>query len=373
MWDIFFAKWEEKKEKWDEKGFVDLFSRLGVIDIRKRLSKRRMKQVLEVLHRKWNDVHSRNLLISILLPKDIDRLSIDVRIAFVHALQQGRTSHQDELRIADIICSTYGLELNSLKNGIEHQDHHNLYNLIYHDIQDSMVREKILSHFAQEETMTDVRIISDIDDTIYANWIDEKFPKKTLYPGVLSFFHALSPLQDKLVFLTARPKDRGHFSERLTRKRLQGFGFAHPVVLVGRWHQLHSDEVILERKWSNVQAYQRLYPKSRFVFIGDSGQLDAVIAQKMYEEGTLMLGLIHQIGSDKARTHAEDFPNIRFFRTYSEAAFYAWEIGLISSVSVDNVMEQSKRDLEQIASCSDQRWQEWREARTLWQNKKEVQ
>ena len=115
--------------------------------------------------------------------------------------------------------------------------------------------------------------------------------------------------------MTARPKDRGHLSERLTRKRLQGFGFAHPVVLVGSWQHVHSDEAILERKWHNVQRYKNLYPKSRFVFIGDSGQLDVELAQRMHEEGVLELGLIHEIIPSRGLEWKEKFPNIYFFRT----------------------------------------------------------
>ena len=120
----------------------------------------------------------------------------------------------------------------------------------------NLFRDRVCAHFLEHDARDSrIRVICDIDDTVYASWKDEKFPKKTVYPGVKAFLSCLAHRPQDLVFLTARPRDRGHVSERLTRRRLLGFGFEYPIVLVGRWHQVHSDEAILERKWTNITQY----------------------------------------------------------------------------------------------------------------------
>ena len=116
-----------------------------------------------------------------------------------------------------------------------------------------------------------------------------------------------------IAFITARPKDRGGITERLTRRALTELGFPSPVVLTGRWHQLHSSKAIAERKWKNFVAYQRLYPNRRFIFFGDSGQKDAIFAQKLFTSGYLRLGLIHCIEPARSESWKEQFPNLRFF------------------------------------------------------------
>jgi hypothetical protein len=372
MLDRLMAKLEEKRDRWDERGYVDALARLSDVELHRFLSKSRLRRVLRVLHRKWKDVHSRNALIDLLLPKEIVDLDVELRVEFIHALQQGRTSHRDEVRIVEILCATSGDELLQLKEGVDHQDHHNLYNLVYHDIDSEPQRKRVLQHFIEQaDDSLQIRIISDIDDTIYANWRDEKFPKKTLYPGVRSFFSRLDSEQNKLVFLTARPKDRGHLSERLTRKRLQSFGFAHPVVLVGSWQHVHSDEAILEKKWHNIQRYKSLYPKSRFIFIGDSGQLDVELAQRMHTEGFLELGLIHDIIPYRPLQWKEQFSGVYFFKTYTEAAIYAWERGVLSKEDAEFVCNESEKELKEMGKCHVDRLQEWREAQIMLQNRQE--
>ena len=97
MLDRLMAKLEEKRERWDERGYVDALALLTDVELHRFLSNSRLRRVLRVLHRKWKDVHSRNALIDLLLPKEIAELDVELRVAFIHALQQGRTSHPDEL------------------------------------------------------------------------------------------------------------------------------------------------------------------------------------------------------------------------------------------------------------------------------------
>ncbi|MAA77748.1 MAG: hypothetical protein CL916_00695 [Deltaproteobacteria bacterium] len=366
MFDRFIKKLEERWSRWDERGYVALISRLNQTQRRHILSKNHGRKVLRVLHRKWKDAHSRNILLGLLLDVDIEQLDLELRVDFIHALQKGRTSFTDEERIVQLICSTEISDLAALKSGLELRGYHNLYDLVYHELSASH-RERLLAYFSNHDDQEGkVRVICDIDDTVYANWKDEKFPKKTVYPGVLAFISCLVQNPQDLVFLTARPKDRGHLSERLTRRRLQGFGFTDPVVLVGRWHQVHSDEVILERKWTNVQRYHHLYPYDRFIFLGDSGQLDAVLVQRMKRAGLLMWAGIHEIEPKRAPAWKQRFPEANFFHSYAQAAFFAWKQGLMTKEQFEFVCIESHKELSLMPQCPPKRWEEWNEIQKIW-------
>lgn len=365
MFDRLIKKMEERWSRWDERGYVALVSRLNQAQRRHILSKKHAKKVVQVLHRKWKDVHSRNALLGLLLDIDTSELDLELRVDLIHALQKGRTSLIDEERIVQLICSTKISELPFLKSGLELRGYHNLYDLVYHELS-AVHREQILRHFSlHDDKDGKIRVICDIDDTIYANWRDEKFPKKTVYPGVLAFLSCLVQQPQELVFLTARPKDRGHLSERLTRRRLQGFGFVDPVVLVGRWHQVHSDEVILERKWTNVQRYHQLYSYDKFIFLGDSGQLDAVLAQKMDHAGLLLWAGIHEIEPKRDPLWKQQFPRAHFFHSYTQAAYFAWKQGLLRREELDFVCAQSFKELSVMPQCPRERWEEWDEIQKI--------
>ena len=151
----------------------------------------------------------------------------------------------------------------------------------------------------------------------------------------------------------------------MTRRRLQGFGFTDPVVLVGRWHQVHSDEAILERKWKNVQDYHQLYPYDRFVFLGDSGQLDAVLVQRMHRAGLLCWAGIHEIEPKRDQSWKQQFPEAHFFHGYAQAAYFAWKQGFITKEQVEFVCIESYKALSMIQQCPPKRWEEWNEIQNL--------
>lgn len=351
---------EERWSRWDERGYVAIVSRLTQAQRRRILSKKYGRRVLKTLQRKWNDAQSRNALLAMLFDQEIQELDTDVRVDFIHALQKGRTSLMDEERIVQLICSTRSKSLENLKNGLEQRGYHNLHSLVYHELS-PLFRDRVCAHFLEHDARdSKIRVICDIDDTVYASWKDEKFPKKTVYPGVKAFLSCLAHRPQDLVFLTARPRDRGHVSERLTRRRLLGFGFEHPIVLVGRWHQVHSDEAILDRKWTNITQYHSLYPHDRFMFLGDSGQLDVVLAQKMAHSGLLCWAGIHEIEPQRSIEWKSKFPELSFFYSYTQAAILAWKQGVIDKEQALFVCEESRKELMNIPNCDKQRWEEWK-------------
>lgn len=69
----------------------------------------------------------------------------------IHRLQEGWTRRHEEREIVDIFYSVHGEELTQLKNALNRRDdHHDLEELIFGDIDDESVRERVLDHFAAQ-------------------------------------------------------------------------------------------------------------------------------------------------------------------------------------------------------------------------------
>src|SRR5262249_18710664 len=113
--------------------------------------------------------------------------------AQIDALQRGYTSARDERAIADIFLRATGIALSRGKSAVDAgEDYHTLHQLIYHDIEDAKIRAELLQHFSvHAEPSHELKVLSDIDDTFYENWLDARYPKKTVYPGVRALYHEL--------------------------------------------------------------------------------------------------------------------------------------------------------------------------------------
>jgi hypothetical protein len=63
-------------------------------------------------------------------------------------------------------------------------DHRDLQELLKHDLGDSAIRSQILKHIANDAAgrpSSGNKVLSDIDDTFYVNWVDKSYPSKTVY------------------------------------------------------------------------------------------------------------------------------------------------------------------------------------------------
>ena len=92
----------------------------------------------------------------------------DALVAEIHHLQEGWTRRHEEERLAEILTSVTGPELTELKNAINRRDdHHDLEELVFGDIDDESIRERILTHIASAASdlgRVGVKVLSDIDD-----------------------------------------------------------------------------------------------------------------------------------------------------------------------------------------------------------------
>jgi hypothetical protein len=88
-----------------------------------------------------------------------------------------------------------------------------------------------------------------------------------------------------LVFLTARPSAGGHFRrytyDLLANKCKVRTPFS---ILNGEFGSLFTDKAMANKKFLNFAEYKRLYPEYRFCFMGDSGQGDILLGERMLSD-----------------------------------------------------------------------------------------
>jgi hypothetical protein len=290
---------------------------------------------------------NRTALLDLLTADRLGDLGIPARAALASALQRGRTGRLDEQALRRIWLGTRGADVTRLKNALDGRGgYRDLHQLFYHDIDDDALREELLAHLAREAdsaagsvSSREAKILSDIDDTFYANWKDARYPKKTVYPGVLQFYAELDSgpgpepgRAGDLTFVTARPGDRLGLVEDATIKALAERGQLSANVLAGSFTRLIGNRTIAEKKLENFLEYRRLYPEYDFVFVGDSGQGDIHFGQRMLElaPGAVRAVFIHDVVAtpDLARRELAA-SGVHLFDTYIGAALVALERGLL--------------------------------------------
>ncbi len=298
-------------------------------------------------------------LYDLLCAQRLSALPVEVRAAIVAGASRGRTSRADERAIRDVFVGTRGEALTELKNAVDAgDDHRDLQHLVFSDIDDAEIRAQILSHLAIEAgrlPRREVKVLSDIDDTFYCNWKDARFPKKTVYPGVRQLYVELDRgpgeapgRMGDVAFVTARPKDRPGFVERLTHQTLRELGVHEPTVLSGSFRALHSNAAIAGRKLENFRQYLSLFLEYDFVFVGDSGQGDASFGARMREhDPERVVGVfIHDVVTTPEVERAEWADRgVTFFDTYVGAGIEAHALGLIHDEGLKRIADQALEEL----------------------------
>ena len=193
--------------------------------------------------------------------------SVDNRIAVVRASQQRMQRSVRKRQVFQTACvqlmqHTYGSDLTVLKEGINdmvdtdtNDDATNVFDhvgdltqLVYRN-RNRVEQAELLQHIAIQalECNQSMRIISDIDDTLYAGWMDKRYPMHVLYPGVHRLHQAISNHHASLpatVFLTARPRGWLSVGKKFTSRHLVKLGIPSPTVLPGAVKGLTSNRNI---------------------------------------------------------------------------------------------------------------------------------
>ncbi|KAF4321307.1 hypothetical protein BBO99_00001509 [Phytophthora kernoviae] len=307
---------------------------------------------------------------------------------------------------SNVVCGTYGLELSVLKEQI-HSDEEAFIDTAGHiNFEDSVAPGKmsVLRHNAPEEpslhsgdlihliygnkNVTEVvtmmqhiaieslkvkeqqpnliKVVSDIDDTLFPGWLDRRFPLHIPYPGVSELYARLSrglaqdangdSARPSITFLTARPRGWLSVGRYLTLQHLKSLGVPNVTVLNGSVKGLVSNEKIASLKLDNFTRFASLFPEFKFVFFGDSGQGDALLASRLLQNcpEQVLATFIHNVNpifartGDGGRKRVYAAEGVEFFGTYAGAALAAHKKGLISDDDVLAVASASDKELEGI-------------------------
>ena len=271
-------------------------------------------------------------------------LDLDTKVHLINLLAQGKTSLGEEKVIAALFMSETGQRLTELKLKVDTSSQgHDLLGTVTGDIDSAELRTAIVEHFRISAVLPEdpskrlVRVVSDIDDTLYSSLNDPRYPKGTLYKGVLELFGGVSDLPP--VFLTARPELVAAMFERVTHWQLRKYGLETPTVLSGSLHGLMGHERMAAQKAKNLTSYAALYPEFRFVFFGDSGQGDMALSETLLVAKSPIIerAFIHKL-SDQHRGAQTSRPDIHLFNDYAEAAERVFELGYINADQRDKVI-----------------------------------
>jgi hypothetical protein len=305
----------------------------------------------------------RTALMRLLTEERLGDLGVPARAALVRVLARGWTTARDERSLCAIFVGTRGTALTALKEAVDAgSDYHDLVQLVFHDIDDDGVRATLLQHIAAEAAAPGgLKILSDIDDTLYANWKDKRYPAKTVYPGVRQLYAELSgsPLEPEaavVTFVTARPEDPLGLFENATHRALSERGLPRARVLSGAFTRLIGNDAIAEEKGANFRRYRSVFPEYRFVFFGDSGQGDVAFGESiraLAPEAVTMVFIHDVVATPEERRRELCGRGIHFCDTYVGAALAAFEAGLLSAEGLRRVGDAAERELGSVRFESD--------------------
>ncbi|WP_122260748.1 hypothetical protein [Ornithinimicrobium cerasi] len=315
----------------------------------------------------WGPDH-RTELVDLLLHQrrgDLSTTSLATVVGALHPVVRQR-EHQET--IADVLLSRTGGSFHDLKYRLNATgDHHDLEHLVFTDL-DEDLRERVLAHIAEQASVdptSDLRVLCDIDDTLKCAIHDDRYPRGTVYPGIVALLHALDEgaaeepsRPGDLTFVTARPGGPRGLVEQYTLNGLSELGLPPHAVLGGSLLNLHTKERIAERKIQNMERDRLLFPECRMVFIGDSGQADGQVGAQMHQRdpGHIVGTLLHNVTDlDPAARARWAEQGVHVFDTYAGAAAHAVRLGLVRVDQAREVAEETRAQLALVDLSPQQR------------------
>lgn len=353
---------------------------------------------------------SRTLLLDLLCTTRLADLTVTSRAILLDALMVMKLSAHPlcEKWVRNILLKTSGDDLSNLKTYTDAKgDFHSMHKLVFNDIRDPTIRADILNHIKREAGVQTAhmrlgtkrarerrqqawrKVLSDVDDTLYSSGgrypagLDTRFPRHTIYPGVLSFYREMDMgiagpddwTDDRvgnLVFLSARPHVYKDMSEKKSYAKFSALYEKRgmhtlPTMLAGnlksgRAFMVQGDlEPMARKKFENFCEYYQLYPEFKHVFVGDNGQADIRAAELIIEKfGSEVLEagffqLVHPIERtfgyhSKADVDRWRKMNIRFFNTYVGAAVEAFKMKKLRLSGLKKICDESVTTFDEIIS-----------------------
>lgn len=321
--------------------------------------------------------------------RELDRRICNARLSLADKIEAFKrlapraevTGHREEMRMERLLISVAPEDLPLFKFVLEYDgDYKDMVEYLFGDIDNKACQARIIIHLRAVKQRAGIKVLSDVDDTMYANLIDTRYPRKTLYPGVLEFYDSLKqePFNLQVIpvtTLSARPNPIAGILEEGSLKSLAEFRDSTgrrlcPSALSGdlgssflgtvetllrkNLHPLH-DKIPHDReneigrvKFMNFEKFSKVYPEYRYVFVGDSGQADALTAHMMItgepvaDAAGVVTAFIHDLRESDAdaRSASPSFRSLRpdivirktsaqgrgviVFRNYIDAAVTAY-------------------------------------------------
>lgn len=200
----------------------------------------------------------------------------------------------------------------------------NFYNLIFYEIdislRDKIINDKIFIKYKlikkeksinielKEEKNDEIKIITDIDDTIIETYFSNNYPNSKTIPGISKIIEIINKNKNPIVFLSARPKLGGilikktnktlknKFSDNILGKNfiiIYGCFIYIIITFIGliisiiynknNSITIYSNKKIGYDKYKKATKYLDLYPNTNFIFFGDNSQGDELVGKLLLE------------------------------------------------------------------------------------------
>ena len=373
---------EGHTDRSEEKEILDLFRGADKASLNCALQELDTAALFDDVDDHWFGPKNKTELLKIFSKDRLQDLGIPARSAVVGGLQVGNTTFEgkeedstlaggiEEQAIRDIFLGSRGRQLTDLKNAVNAgADKYDMQKLMFDDLDDEGFRTAMFDHFQAESSQVTSRVLkplSDIDDTFYSSLKDKRYPGDTVYPGVLSFYDELDKgvTQDALgdlTFLTARPDEATGTVKSRTHNTLRENGVKQAAVLLGSLTGLINNEAMARKKMENFQEYTRIYPEYDFSWVGDSGQGDALLGERMLAGHAdrvkgVFIHNVTELSDDEKASFREK--GVRVFDTYLGAGLEAYELGLIGKSGVERIANTVEHELNAITFDSEEQKQQ---------------
>eukprot|EP00698_Gefionella_okellyi_P004908 TRINITY_DN14536_c0_g1_i1.p1 TRINITY_DN14536_c0_g1~~TRINITY_DN14536_c0_g1_i1.p1 ORF type:complete len:438 (-),score=100.54 TRINITY_DN14536_c0_g1_i1:102-1415(-) len=352
-------------DRTDEKEILQIFESCAASDLNQLLSELPLNKLISSIDDRRFGPKNQTALFDLLRRRHVD-FTTPIKFLLLNALQKGGHVRHKEAPIRDLFCSCFGVSLTELKNSLDGvQDHQDLQKLVFDDIRDELLRDELLRHISEQAHAVprkDVKIISDIDDTLYSSLFDRRYPRGVTYPGLRQLYYELDIGPDEqgregdVCFITARPTAFFGIPENMTKRMLRSRGIYKSTVLTGDMMHL-TGKRIADKKFANFKDFEQLYPEYTFVFFGDSGQADPTFAATMLQQfpARMRAAFIHNIVPIPAADQADfEAKGVFFFSTYVGAAVECYRRGLISYHGLNLVVKSAVVEVKAIVFTTEQ-------------------
>ena len=341
---------------------------------------------------------------------DMSMADLQEEVRRISPPDSSTTRFGGEQALMGVLLAVAPERLSRFKFDLEYDlDDKDMVEYVFHDIDDKQRQNTIKAHYLKAPAQGGIKVLTDVDDTMYANLVDKRYGNvrdedgaKPLYPGILAFYNSMKhePFEGEGVLVTltgvtkvpvttlsARPNPFAGELERASLQKLAALpspagtrlkllpsglsgaivsstlGSAETVVRARIERRLQPDQRILdalhdqvpdgqetkigEVKFRNFLEFAAVYPEYRYVFVGDSGQADALTAQLLITtsdpaSSRVVTTFIHALKADdnvkprKSKAFDALLPAIRVgeqspsgrgvivFRNYIDAAVIAY-------------------------------------------------